>query len=135
VPDQDDGQSLIDLRDWMRANRVDEITLLSFGRVDPAAYEINARSVDEPLGQYVAISKSFLTGLPAQSRGRFILLRNWRKLAATRPTTDLGGIVIYPAAATGPEPWVHVVNSWNEATQDPAMQPIENFQQRTAELR
>jgi hypothetical protein len=64
------GQGLISLRDWMKDNQVDRITMACFERVDPAIYGIDSvplsrRSIDT---EYVAVSSYFLAGLPQRLR-------------------------------------------------------------------
>jgi dolichyl-phosphate-mannose-protein mannosyltransferase len=132
LPDQDAGQSLIELRDWMQRQRVEQITLISGGLVDPAVYDIREKSIDDPRTQYVAIGKEFLLGVPARSSQGFVFVRHWRELQHAQPIADLGGIVIFPAEATGDDPWIRVVHSWEEAAKDPLALPIENLQDRRA---
>src|SRR5207253_746642 len=98
VPDQDYGQSLLALRDWMSDNNVAEMTVVSIGWVDPAIYDIQWRAVDAPPTPFVAIGKTYLTGIPAPSHGRFVLVRRWRELRHAEPVADLGGMLVFAAA-------------------------------------
>ena len=59
------GQGLLDLRRWMRDNRVQSVQLGYFGRVDPGVYGIDYHLLTETSGEpYIAISSYFLAGLP-----------------------------------------------------------------------
>jgi len=130
IPDQDYGQSLTDVRDWMRKHDLQEMTLLSVGWTDPSIYGIHYRKLEAPCSEYVAISKAYLTGIPwaFHPEGRYVFVRRWRELQQTKPVADLGGFEIFRAEDTGPEPWVRVMRKWNELLDDPLMVPIEGFQ-------
>jgi hypothetical protein len=59
------GQGLIDLKKWMRQNKVPRVQLGYFGRVDPHIYGIDYDLLTKVSGEpYIAISSYFLTGLP-----------------------------------------------------------------------
>jgi len=126
VPDRDEGQSLRELHEWMQKNSIDEITLLPWQMVDPAVEGIRVRPLTQPRTRWVAFSRSYLDGFPQHAGRQTLIVSNWRALAMTPPAVDLGGVVIFPAEAMGPDPWVKSYQSWAEALRDPCVVPIEN---------
>jgi hypothetical protein len=93
------GQELIDLRDWMRANRVDRIGLAYFGRVDPGVYGIKytplVQGGDEPL---VGVSSYYLVGMPHRmptpaGPTDYVSLAYYRKLQRKRPVAVVGRVM------------------------------------------
>jgi hypothetical protein len=134
VPDQDWGQSLIELRDWMRSNQQPRIGLLYFGSVDPAAYGIEYQDPTTTLtSQYVAIARPYLDGLPVRGPGGFVFVRPWRRLRDARPVANLGGMLIYRSgdvADPASRPWVVRIGDWQQAMREPQLLPLRNFNQR-----
>jgi hypothetical protein len=126
LPDQDAGQSMLELRGWMRRNNVPEITIVHAGWTDPAVYGIHVRPLTEPRSDLVAISREGLLGIPFHSQDKFVFIRNWRHLSQTKPVASLDGMLIFRAEDTGADPWITEVHSWAEAKQDPLMIPLEN---------
>lgn len=135
VPDQDTGQSLIELRDWMSSHHVDSLPLIGPVLWCPEPYGIRRDpDLDDPNIQYVAISRTALDGLPISSDYGFVLVRPWRALRQMRPAEDLGGIVIYRMeqirdAAHG-EPWIARFIEWQDAARDPALAPNDDLKER-----
>jgi hypothetical protein len=135
VPDLDWGQSLIELRDWMLFHYQNKICLLNLGPVDPKAYQIETT---DPFslptdGDYVAISRTLLSGIPARTSAGFAFVRTWRELRAKKPAADLGGLVIYRTAdvqTKDGKPWAVLLHDWNEALKEPTMIPLRNFYSR-----
>ena len=102
VNDFDWGQSLIDLRDWMRDNDLPVVHLAYHGRVDPKVYGVNYVPLAQPSDlPYVAISGYFLTGhprpmaLPGGGQSPFIALPFNRELMRRKPVATLGSILVY----------------------------------------
>jgi hypothetical protein len=128
VPDLDWGQSLIDLRRWINANRQGRISTVYFGTALPAAYGINAVSpMDAPLTPYVAISRQALHGLPVKTPDGFVFVRCWKSLRAATPVADLGGILIYRAsdiANAAEQPPIAPGGTWQTIIDDPELVPF-----------
>jgi hypothetical protein len=136
VPNQDWGQSLIELRDWMRANRQERVCLLYMGTADPGMYGIESSDPlsPQPGTEYVAMGRELLSGLPVKIRQGFAFVRPWRKLRALSPAVDLGGILVYRTSdvldVAGDRPWVVEVHDWQEAIKEPELAPLRNFDER-----
>jgi hypothetical protein len=101
VNDFDWGQSLIDLRDWMRDNDVPQVALAYNGRVDPAVYGIDyVPLVQQPDLPYVAISGYYLTGNGRPMRtsagmSQFVAFPFAPQLLERKPAATLGSIMVY----------------------------------------
>jgi hypothetical protein len=134
VPDQDWGQSLIELRDWMQSNNQSRIGLLYFGSADPRAYDIDWEDpVDGTTSPYIAIARPFLDGLPVRGPRGFVFVRSWRRLRDVPPAADLGGLLIYRTSDVvrdSSEPWVVRIADWQQALAEPELLPLRNFERR-----
>jgi hypothetical protein len=134
VPNQDWGQGLIHLRDWMREHDQDRIGLLYFGSVDPAIYGIDAADpFAPPSTQYVAVSRAMLEGIPAQTTQGFAFVRPWRRLRELVPTADLDGLLVFRAAEVAPDPavpWAIRVHDWHEVLKEPTLIKLRNLDER-----
>jgi len=104
VQDEDWGQSLIELRDWMRDNNVDRVRLAYFGRVDPATYGVTYDPIDDPssTAKYVAVSRLVMTGVPlrmqtATGGPRSMQYPLSARLLAIPPDAKLGSIWLWKA--------------------------------------
>lgn len=128
VPDLDWGQSLIDLRRWMQANRQERISTVYFGTALPAAYGIDAvNPLNEPLTEFVAISRHALNGLPVKTPDGFVFVRCWKSLRAATPAADLGGMLIFRSAdiTVAPEqPPIVPGGTWQTIIDDPELVPF-----------
>ncbi|CAN5544236.1 hypothetical protein BH09PLA1_BH09PLA1_06890 [soil metagenome] len=135
VPDQDWGQSLLALRDWMSSQHVERIRLIGPSRLCPQPYGIPiVGAFDDSQSRFVAFSRCSLDGVPIVSPDGFILVRPWRTLRRIPPVSDLGGIVIYEIeqvkSAANREPWLAAFDGWYDAARDPALAPIDDLQAR-----
>lgn len=100
------GQSLLDLKDWMARNRVDQIELVYLGP-EPRLYGISAVA-PAPLGQpahapYVAVSAYYLAGVPVHipqlvERNGLVQISFYRALQRRRPAALLGSLYVFRRA-------------------------------------
>jgi hypothetical protein len=93
------GQSLLDLRRWMRDRGERRITLAYFGKADPGAYGMEYSLLDDasPIETpYVAVSDYFLAGLPQRMPvpgGDYTAVTRlsfYRELQSQRPVAVVG---------------------------------------------
>jgi hypothetical protein len=109
----------------MDANGQKQITLVYFGRVNPAAYGIDA--VDpfiEPTTSYVAISRQMLLGIPIGIREGPVLVRAWRELRSVQPAAELTGMLVFRASdirSLKETPWIMLGTNAEQVLNDPAM--------------
>jgi hypothetical protein len=124
VPNQDWGQSLIDLKRWMNQNGQSSIDLIYFGRVNPLVYDIHTTDpTAPPTTPYVAIGKQMMIGIPMGTRDGQIFVRAWRELRdQVTPVAELDGMFVYRAEDVlnlKQQPWI-VRSTLRDALSDPA---------------
>jgi len=94
------GQDLLRLSEYMKENRIDEIQLAYFGRVDPEVYGINYVAL-EPPGRdgLAAVSATFLMGRPyfwvLGGRMRWVPSNTYTWLQTREPIARVGSMFIY----------------------------------------
>jgi hypothetical protein len=90
------GQGLIELRECMQRERIDRVSLLYFGSVDPALYGICYTPITQsPFEPVVAISSYFMVGLnqvtpTPEGPSERVALRAYRDLQKIRPRARAG---------------------------------------------
>jgi hypothetical protein len=134
VPDQDWGQSLIDLKRWMDAHGQGSIDLIHFGRVNPLVYGIHSTDpIAPPTTPYVAIGRQMMIGIPIGTRDGQIFVRAWRELRdKIPPVAELDGMNVYRAEDVlnlKQQPWI-IRSTLQESLQDPAALPIRGHERR-----
>jgi hypothetical protein len=134
VPDQDWGQSLIDLKRWMDAHGQTSIDLIHFGRVNPLVYGIHTTDpIAPPTTPYVAVGKQMMIGIPIGTRDGQIFVRAWRELRdQVPPVAELDGMNVYRAQDVlnvKQQPWI-IRSTLQEALRDPAALPIRGREQQ-----
>jgi 4-amino-4-deoxy-L-arabinose transferase-like glycosyltransferase len=96
------GQGLIELRDWMHANRVDQVQLAYFGRVDPGLYGIAYTPANQPgRERYIAVSSYYRAGL-AYRMPTPEGMGNWARLPIAEVLRR-----VEPVAVVGDVIWVY----------------------------